>query len=585
MQKYADVVLDRKGNVVPGAYVLVKTSANVDAMLYGENGTDPIANPVTTDHNGGFSFYAANGRYNLLVYIGSSLFSVSDDIMLDDPADVVSDIPSRVTTLEAANAGLSNPNDPTQGDKRIAVKRAAAGASALARTQDGVNEEEVTLNDFADIPDAIAWAMSAAGRRSIILPGGDLDMTGRQFLLPVNLTDAAKYGLVRPLYFQSKGGTRIFKNDAGSLFDVAGLVTDPVARFLDLFVSGIEFESDLNMQTVIFNTDQIYRLSVDHCTFRAVDYPFKGTVGNYAQTIRATYNSCHGATAFIDLDYGFDIKITENVIEHGINGLRFVGATSAYVLYNADLSGNVIEGLSGAAIISGATQGVSICANYVEENVIEDFELGLSANPHSGLVIQGNMFQQPAARVAGGSPSINWGLVGSRGAVSGGNTCLNGNLHNFLAGSGFVDMQGDAVPVGKQLYTGHTTLLATDRTAVGRAEFTEGNRKVVSKDTTFLALDAVTCALDFGVAAYSVTIAGERIPPCLTIGTANPQTSPASYGSRKWAAGSEIINVAPAVLGTAGSQYTIAGWKCITSGQGGGAGTDRWVEKRTLTGT
>lgn len=87
MQKYADVVLDRKGNVVPGASVRVKTSAGTDAVLYSNNGTGPITNPITTDNLGRFAFYAANGRYNLQVYIGSALFTVSNDILLEDPMD------------------------------------------------------------------------------------------------------------------------------------------------------------------------------------------------------------------------------------------------------------------------------------------------------------------------------------------------------------------------------------------------------------------------------------------------------------------------------------------------------------------
>lgn len=87
MQKYADVVQDRKGNVVPNASVLVKTMAGVDAVLYAANGTGLISNPLITDGLGRFAFYAANGRYNLQVYLGSALFTVSDDILLEDPLD------------------------------------------------------------------------------------------------------------------------------------------------------------------------------------------------------------------------------------------------------------------------------------------------------------------------------------------------------------------------------------------------------------------------------------------------------------------------------------------------------------------
>lgn len=87
MQKYADVVLDRKGNVVPGASVLVKTLAGATATIYGSNGGAPIGNPITTDNLGRFSFYAADGRYTLETYIGSLLLSTQADIQLEDPAD------------------------------------------------------------------------------------------------------------------------------------------------------------------------------------------------------------------------------------------------------------------------------------------------------------------------------------------------------------------------------------------------------------------------------------------------------------------------------------------------------------------
>ena len=44
--------------------------------------------------------------------------------------------------------------------------------------------------------------------------------------------------------------------------------------------------------------------------------------------------------------------------------------------------------------------------------------------------------------------------------------------------------------------------------------------------------------------------------------------------------GDYLRNSAPAVLGTAGSQYIVKGWVCITSGEPG-----TWVQDRGLTGT
>lgn len=87
MQKYADVVLDRHGNVVPSAEVRVKTSAGIDATLYSDVNGAPANNPIITDSLGRFSFYALNGRYNLEVYLGSALLTTTSDILLEDPMD------------------------------------------------------------------------------------------------------------------------------------------------------------------------------------------------------------------------------------------------------------------------------------------------------------------------------------------------------------------------------------------------------------------------------------------------------------------------------------------------------------------
>jgi hypothetical protein len=142
MQKYADVVLDRKGNVVPGATVLVKTSAGANADLFSANGTGPISNPVTTDSFGRFFFYAANGRYNLQVYIGSALFTASNDILLEDPLDATPEVIDGGTIRNSAlqnvtidgkapatNEDLLNKTDPVKGSGGIGFSQALSYAA------------------------------------------------------------------------------------------------------------------------------------------------------------------------------------------------------------------------------------------------------------------------------------------------------------------------------------------------------------------------------------------------------------------------------------------------------------------------
>lgn len=67
--------------------------------------------------------------------------------------------------------------------------------------------------------------------------------------------------------------------------------------------------------------------------------------------------------------------------------------------------------------------------------------------------------------------------------------------------------------------------------------------------------------------------------------TAIPGESAAAMpAAGTWTAGYYVENSAPAVLGGAGNQYIVKGWKRLTSGQNNVLNVD-WVECRTLTGT
>lgn len=91
MQRYADVVTDPYGNAVEKAEVAVLTAQGNLATLYADNGAAPTAllNPLTTDANGGFAFYAANGRYSFRV-TGTGLPTREvPDVILQDPVQLL----------------------------------------------------------------------------------------------------------------------------------------------------------------------------------------------------------------------------------------------------------------------------------------------------------------------------------------------------------------------------------------------------------------------------------------------------------------------------------------------------------------
>lgn len=105
MQKYQDVVLNSQSQPVSGASVLVTPNgtATSTSALYGDKlGTGTVANPRTTDANGRFSFYAANGRYDLVVSGSYITTTTASDVMLED-------VPlSNLSELSTASAARSN---------------------------------------------------------------------------------------------------------------------------------------------------------------------------------------------------------------------------------------------------------------------------------------------------------------------------------------------------------------------------------------------------------------------------------------------------------------------------------------------
>lgn len=88
MQKYQDSIIDVRGRKVAGVSITVTTyPAGAAATVYSANGITPIVQPIVSDSLGRFSFYAADGRYQLsLSGAGISPLTITD-VLLEDPAD------------------------------------------------------------------------------------------------------------------------------------------------------------------------------------------------------------------------------------------------------------------------------------------------------------------------------------------------------------------------------------------------------------------------------------------------------------------------------------------------------------------
>jgi hypothetical protein len=85
MRKYFDVVFYTTSIPVAGALVFVTDQSGNLVTLYSDDGVTPTDNPLTTDSTGFYSFYVADGVYNLQYMVnGVSLRNLTDVQIFDE---------------------------------------------------------------------------------------------------------------------------------------------------------------------------------------------------------------------------------------------------------------------------------------------------------------------------------------------------------------------------------------------------------------------------------------------------------------------------------------------------------------------
>ncbi len=181
MERYTETILNKQGKPVAGAVVTVTTYPdNEPATIYAADGGQAVES-VSSDENGRFAFYAADGHYNLSI-VGKHIdpFTITD-VVLNDPNDdassvVVGGIAARVDALEARASEVVSVKD----------SRFAGGAKG-----NGVTD------DTAAIQAAIEF-VSVSGGGAVYLPEGNylvgtssLNETFSNFGVPVPASDCA----------------------------------------------------------------------------------------------------------------------------------------------------------------------------------------------------------------------------------------------------------------------------------------------------------------------------------------------------------------------------------------------------------
>lgn len=144
MQKYQNNVQTLDGRAIVGASVTVtEFPGGAPATVYNSNGSGVITQPILTNGDGEFAFYAANGRYQLQVTGGGiSVAQTITDVILFDPSD----------------GGAIDAED---------ISYTAPYTGATTRTQDSKNTDLVSASDFDDV-DPTGAASSLTGIQAAI---------------------------------------------------------------------------------------------------------------------------------------------------------------------------------------------------------------------------------------------------------------------------------------------------------------------------------------------------------------------------------------------------------------------------------
>ena len=115
MKKEQGAVVDRRGNAIGAVAVTVYDHGTTDlSTIYSDNGITPQANPFNVDSYGRWSFYVANGRYDIK-FSGSTInVFLMEDILIEDAA-----------SANAVSIQGHDVNEAALGDDKILVYKVA----------------------------------------------------------------------------------------------------------------------------------------------------------------------------------------------------------------------------------------------------------------------------------------------------------------------------------------------------------------------------------------------------------------------------------------------------------------------------
>lgn len=173
MQKYFNTVQLDSGAPAVGVSVLVTAFGGGAVTIYSDNGVTPRTNPITTNANGFFEFYAADGRYTLQI-TGTGISPITiTDILLEDPADGSAAVFSTLTATGQVSLGGA------AGAESLRVAQAPTNSVNRVQTVGALTGQEPTTGvDGGDTNINYGIYSKGSGVIRFLTGGGTLEQFG-----------------------------------------------------------------------------------------------------------------------------------------------------------------------------------------------------------------------------------------------------------------------------------------------------------------------------------------------------------------------------------------------------------------------
>lgn len=389
MQRYFDVVQNRQGTAVVGATVTVYDANGNLATLYSNNSGAASSNPVYTNSDGEYAFYAANGTYTLQIVATNYATETKPGVVLFDPLD--SSASNNVQFLQA-------------------------GTGAQVRSVQSKLRDVVSVKDFGAVGDGVAndtsaiqAALNSISAGIVFVPTGLYNVTSLTLPNGVSLVGEGPFESV------------LRETNASATTILAGISNA---------IKDLKFISSVTRIAGIYINISGNGCLIENCEFD--DYYIGVSVGNIADplTVNARVFNCafrssnttagSGAIQYLNFSNGqvANCVITGTTVSSAqpTFGIRFQNGDTAFVT-NCNVT------VHGKALLVDPPAGLNCYALTIDSSIFD------SAHQISGGVAVSN------AEIGGAGNVFNTRIANSWfGLASTKNGC-----HLLTSGSGFVD--------------------------------------------------------------------------------------------------------------------------------------------------